>query len=134
MPQRSKDWFDQARKDLDQAKSSRESEHHEWACFIAQQSSEKAVKALHLSKGQQAWGHTVAKLIQELPADVRPEQEIIEKAKVLDSFYVPTRYPNGHPEGAPFEHFGPLQSEEAINYAGEIVGFVSDKMAREEGS
>ena len=134
MPQRSKDWFIQAKKDLEQAKPSRESEHHEWACFIAQQSAEKAIKALHLSAGQQALGRMVTKLIQDLPDDFQPESEIIEKAKVLDSFYVPTRYPNGHPEGAPFEHFGPLQSEEAIDYASEIVEFVSDKMAREEGS
>ncbi|MBS3740277.1 HEPN domain-containing protein [Candidatus Bipolaricaulota bacterium] len=134
MSTRAKDWLVQSKKDLEQAKSSREAEHHEWACFIAQQGSEKAVKALHLSKGQQAWGHTVAKLIQELPAEVQPGQEMIEKAKVLDSFYVPTRYPNGHPEGAPFEHFGPLQSEEAINYASEIIEFVSNKMASREGS
>jgi len=33
---------------------------------------------------------------------------------------IPPRYPNGHPEGAPFEHYGPLQSEEAIRYASEV--------------
>ncbi len=134
MSKRAGDWFVQAKKDLEQAKSSREAEHHEWACFIAQQGAEKAVKALHLSKGQQAWGHTVAKLIEELPADLCPREEIIEKARVLDGFYVPTRYPNGHPEGAPFEHYGPLQSEEAIDYAGEIIGFVGDEMTTGEGS
>lgn len=31
------------------------------------------------------------------------------------------RYPNGHPEGAPFEHYGPLQSKEALCYAGKHV-------------
>lgn len=46
---------------------------------------------------------------------------------------MPTRYPNGHPEGAPFEHFGNLQGEEAIGYAGEIIRFVSDAMARSGG-
>lgn len=63
MPQRDMDWLEQAKKDLEQAKSSKETEHHEWSCFISQQASEKAVKALYLSKGQQAWGHTVAKLL-----------------------------------------------------------------------
>jgi len=33
------------------------------------------------------------------------------------------RYPNSHPQGAPFEHYGPLQSEEAIQYAREILEF-----------
>lgn len=40
-----------------------------------------------------------------------------------------SRYPNSHPEGAPFEHYGPLQSEEAISYAREIVAFVRAQMA-----
>ena len=42
---------------------------------------------------------------------------------------MPNRYPNSHPEGAPFEHYGPLQSEEAIRYAREIIEFVRSQMA-----
>ncbi|MFN3761689.1 MAG: DNA-binding protein, partial [Anaerolineae bacterium] len=32
-------------------------------------------------------------------------------------------------EGAPFEHYGPLQSQEAIQYAREIMDFVRAQMA-----
>jgi len=127
MSDRSKDWLAQADKDLEQAKSSQAEGRHEWACFAAQQSAEKAVKALHLFKGQEAWGHVVAKLLQELGPET-PEA-VIDKAKVLDNFYVPTRYANGHPEGAPFEHYGKLQSEVAMRYASEILEFVRNKMA-----
>ena len=69
----------------------------------------------------------VARLVQELTVDHDPS--LLDKAKVLDAFYVPTRYPNGHPAGAPFEHYGSLQSEEAIRYAGEILEFASSQMA-----
>ena len=86
MANRSRDWFAQAERDLEQARSSRREERHEWACFAAQQAAEKAVKALHLALGQEA-------------------------------------------EGAPFEHFGPLQSEEAIRYASEIIDFVRTRLA-----
>jgi HEPN domain-containing protein len=127
MSDRSKDWLAQAERDLEQAKSSQVEGRHEWACFAAQQSAEKSVKALHLSLGQEAWGHVVAKLLRELPIDVT--ENIIDKAKVLDNFYVPTRYANGHPEGPPFEHYGKLQSEDAICYASEILEFVRNKMA-----
>ena len=127
MPPRAQDWFLQALRDLEQAKDSREAGRHEWACFAAQQAAEKAVKGLHLHLGQEAWGHVVAKLLSELPTEVPPD--LIEKARVLDNFYIPPRYPNSHPEGAPFEHYGPLQSEEAIRYAGEILEFVRSKMA-----
>ena len=38
----------------------------------------------------------------------------------MDNFYIPTRYPNGHPSGAPFEHYGTIQSEQGIE-AGDFV-------------
>ncbi len=133
MVERSRDWLLQAERDLEQAEDSRRAGRHEWACFAAQQAAEKAVKALHLKLGQEAWGHVVAKLLRELPGEVHVRQELVEKAKVLDNFYIPARYPNSHPEGAPFEHYGPLQSEEAINYAREIIEFVRAQMARARG-
>jgi len=129
MPNRSKDWFRQAQRDLEQAAESRASGRHEWACFAAQQSAEKAVKALHLHLGQEAWGHVVAKLLGELPEVCRPGEDLRDKARVLDAYYVAPRYANGHPEGAPFEHYGDLQSREAIRYAGEILEFVRAAMA-----
>ncbi len=127
MTNRSKDWFLQAERDLNQAEASKTEGRHEWACFAAQQSAEKAVKALHLVLGQEAWGHVIARLLQDLPLEV-PE-DLVEKGKVLDNFYIPTRYANGHPEGPPFEHYGSLQSKEAIRYAGEVLDFVRSKMA-----
>lgn len=127
MVDRSKDWFAQAERDLEQAESSRREDRHEWACFAAQQSAEKAVKALHLHLKQEAWGHVVTRLLRELPVTV-PEM-LLEKAKVLDGYYIPTRYANGHPEGAPFEHYGKLHSREALKHAREILAFVRSEMA-----
>jgi HEPN domain-containing protein len=127
VPDRSRDWFAQALRDLEQARASERDGRHEWACFAAQQAAEKAVKALHLALGQEAWGHMIAKLLSELPVAVDPL--LVEKGRVLDNLYVPTRYANSHPEGAPFEHYGPLQSDEAIRHAGEIVEFVRPRLA-----
>jgi len=107
MPDRSKDWLLQAERDLEQARASMRDGRHEWACFAAQQAAEKAAKGLHLAKGQEAWGHVVATLLGQLPVEV--PAVLIEKARVLDNFSVATRYVNGHPAGAPFEHYGPLQ-------------------------
>jgi HEPN domain-containing protein len=129
MPNRARDWFNQATRDLEQAEDSQRSGRHEWSCFAAHQAAEKAVKALHLRLGQEAWGHVVARLLQELPESTPVPAELIEKGRVLDAYYIPPRYPNSHPEGAPFEHYGPLQSGEAIRYAHEILGFVRSQMA-----
>jgi HEPN domain-containing protein len=129
MPNRSEDWLKQADRDMDQAKLSQKANHHEWACFAAHQAGEKAVKALHLFHGQEAWGHVIAKLLTDLPPQCNVSETIVEMGKVLDNFYIPSRYPNGHPSGAPFEHYGPLQSKEAIKYANEIIKFVRSQMA-----
>jgi HEPN domain-containing protein len=129
MANRAHDWLNQAARDLEQAEDSRRAGRHEWACFASHQAAEKAVKALHLHLGQEAWGHVVARLLQELPETTAGPAELVEKGRVLDGFYIPSRYPNSHPEGAPFEHYGPLQSEEAIRYAGEILEFVRSQMA-----
>ncbi|WP_216644736.1 HEPN domain-containing protein [Candidatus Thiodictyon syntrophicum] len=104
---------------------------HEWACFAAQQAGEKAVKALHLSLGQESWGQVIARLLRDLPVEV--PAELVDKGRVLDNFYIATRYANGHAEGAPVEHYGPLQSGDAIRYASEILGFVRAAMAEPRG-
>jgi HEPN domain-containing protein len=129
MVSRAGDWFKQAVRDLEQAADAARAGRHEWACFAAQQAAEKAVKALHLFHGQEAWGHVIARLLQDLPEDIHLPAPLVDKAKVLDNFYIPARYPNSHPAGAPFEHYGPIQSEAAITYAGEIISFVRAQMA-----
>jgi len=85
------------------------------------------VKALHLRLGQEAWGHVVSRLLQELPVAV--PAELVDVGRALDAYYVAARYPNGHVEGAPFEHYGSMQSEEAIERAGQVLDFVRAQMA-----
>lgn len=120
-------WLRQAERDLEQAQSSLRPGFHEWACFAAQQAAEKAVKALHLARGQEAWGHVVASLLAELGEEV--PAELVERAKVLDNFYIPARDPNGHPAGAPLEHYGPWQSQQACDHARAILDFVRSRLA-----
>ena len=129
MSDRSQDWLAQAERDLAQARDSRNAGRHEWACFASHQAAEKAIKALHLFLGQEAWGHVVAKLLRELPRQIPMDDTLIDRGHVLDGFYVAARYPNGHVEGAPFQHYGALQSQEAIHYAGEILELVRAHMA-----
>lgn len=130
MPDRSADWLEQADRDLAQARDSAVAGRHEWACFAAQQAAEMAVKALHQKLGQDAWGHVVRRLLEELPAAHAAPPELIDGARVLDGFYIPTRYPNGHAAGAPGEHYGASQSGEAIGHAGQIVQFCRAEMAQ----
>ena len=78
MADRSKDRLVQAQRDLEQAKSSQREDRYEWACFAAQQSAEKAAKALHLFLKQEAWGHIVARLLKEHGERAETEEGAVE--------------------------------------------------------
>ncbi len=65
-----------------------------------------------------AWGHGTKALLEHLPYDDR--MACIEDAKLLDKFYIPTRYPNGLPEGIPHDYFTRKEAEEAVEAASRI--------------
>ncbi|MDY0040395.1 MAG: HEPN domain-containing protein [Desulforhabdus sp.] len=97
MANRALDWLRQAERDIEQAADSERLGRHEWACFAAQQAAEKPVKVLHLHLRQEAWGHVIAKLLRELPDEVIIPPELIDKARILDSYHILRRHPSGHP-------------------------------------
>ena len=74
------------------------------ACFLSQQVTEEAFRAYLYSQGEEiVLGHSVARLCAEA-AEYQPE--FLEKAKrwnMLDGYFIPTRYPNGLPDGIPAE-------------------------------
>lgn len=118
-----RDWDTQADRDLQHAVSALDAGHFEWAAFAAQQSAEKAVKALILARGGEPWGHSVVGLVEALPPAVRPEREILDAAARLDKHYVPSRYPNGFPSGYPAKMYTRGEAEGAIADARTIAAF-----------
>src|SRR5512133_1437352 len=105
MAARYRDWMEQAKRDLEHARRALEGADYEWACFAAQQGAEKAIKALFLRTNRSAWGHSVAALLQQLPSPWQPDESLIDAGKELDKHYIPARYPNSYPEGAPYEYY-----------------------------
>ena len=79
--ERSKDWMDEAKGDLERAKSDRDGGYHNWACFSAQQAAEKAVKVVFQTMGAGAWGYSVVDLLKELSKEYRVSEEIMNRAK-----------------------------------------------------
>lgn len=84
MADRSGDWFRQGEHDLELAQEAQRLGRHEWACFASHQAAEKAVQALHLKLGQEAWGHVVAKLLQELPEPLQSEQGLDHARSIIE--------------------------------------------------
>lgn len=124
---RYKDWLDQAMGNLGHAERSLAMADYAWACFAAQQAAEMAVKALHMKLGQIAWGHSVVDLLEALPERVRPDQEFLDKARVLDKYYIPTRYPNAHPAGPAHRYYTAKEAHEATALAREVLEYCERK-------
>jgi HEPN domain-containing protein len=131
---RSADWLHQARADLAQAQLSAEAGHHDWASFACHQCAEKALKALHLACRQQVWGHGLGRALLDLPdaPRERPVAQVSDlqvRLNVLDALYIPTRDPESFSEGAPTNHFGRLQSQDALRHARPLVDAIRAALA-----
>jgi len=122
MSQRCKDWRAQAWRDLEHARKEVVDAYYEHACFEAQQAAEKAVKAAYHHIHSEGWGHRVSKLLQELASlGVVAPADLIDDGKILDQYYVPTRYPNGFESGAPMDFYTKEQAHDAVRRAEKII-------------
>ena len=113
-------------------RDARDGDAHDWACFAAQQAAEKALKAVLMSRGADAWGHTVTALLGVVTGDDVAE-ELVVCAKTLDKHYIPTRYPNGLDAGAPADFYTRKDSDDAIACAERLVGFARRQVEQRSG-
>jgi len=111
---RAGDWLAQAERDLQHARHSRDAGDYEWACFAAQQAAEKAVKAALLALGGEGWGHSVTRLLADLAQRQTVATDLLDAARRLDKHYLPTRYPNSFPAGAPRDYYTAQEAQQAI--------------------
>jgi HEPN domain-containing protein len=114
----------QAERDLNHARTSRQTGAFEWSCFAAQQASEKALKAVFQAKHLEGWGRVLIMLLEDLKAHGSSIPDpVFEAARSLDKFYIPTRYPNAFASGAPGQFYGEKDAQGAVEDAGIILEF-----------
>ncbi len=123
MPNRAKDWLTQAQRDLDFARHAMGGGFHEWACFAAHQTADKAVKGLVAGLNGEARGHAIVAMAAALPERARFPTELLDAGRRLDRHYIPTRYPNGFDCGTPRDYFTAADSTQAIADAEHILRF-----------
>ena len=124
MPSRPLDWLNQSRRDLEESQDSMKNEKYEWACFAAQQSAEKAVKAIYYSLNKEIWSHSISRMLSQLD-EFTVNKETIEKSKELDRAYIGSRSPDYYTEGSPYEYYSIEDARRCIAYAKEIFEFCS---------
>lgn len=117
------DWCAQGKRDLERARLDIRFGFYEWACFTSQQAAEKVIKGLALKLGINLWGHSLTEMLNLLSSRVEIPDPIGDKAKLLDLYYIPPRYPNGFASGKPADYFTEQQGKGAVNAAEDIIRF-----------
>ncbi len=119
-------WLDQANEDLRWARHLLQEGGYHLACFLAQQVAEKALKAFLYAQGEEVViGHSVRRLTEEATAWNSDFSERAARWGILDTHYIPTRYPNGLPDGIPAQVYNREAAREAVQLAEEVVTFVT---------
>ena len=125
-----RDWYGQGKRDLERARLDVDHRFYEWACFTSQQSAEKVIKGLALKLGLTIWGHSLTEILSILSGRVEIPEKLKDEAKLLDLYYIPSRYPNGFPSGKPADYFTEKQAREAIDAADHILRFCESHLAQ----
>ena len=118
-------WLEQAKEDLKWAKELLERGGYYLVCFLSQQVGEKALKAYLYAQGEEiVLGHSIGRLCEAAGAY---DPLFLSRGKrwvILDSYCIPTRYPNGLLESIPARVYTVEAAQSAIALAQEVVEVV----------
>ena len=111
-------WLEQAQADLQWARHLQGEGAYYLVCFLAQQLAEKALKAFLYAQGEElVIGHSVRQLCQRAAVYETQLLAHLEDWGLLDSYYIPTRYPNGLPADIPARVYNREAARSALTLA-----------------
>lgn len=124
-----RDWLDFAQVDLIAAETMLEKGIHSLACFHSQQGIEKGLKSFLRSRKQDfRKTHALVELVEMCRVLDESFSTLDETCRKLDSYYIPTRYPDALPgsgsEGLPERE----EAEEAVALLRDGLRWIKRKM------
>lgn len=130
-PGEARRWFDEAGSDLAFARIGHREGFHSKVCFLCQQAAEKALKALAYGDGERyVPGHSLQDLVDRLVSRHPDLESLRDLCRLLDQYYVPTRYPNALPGGVPHRSYTEGQAREAITGCEQLMLVVREELRR----
>ena len=121
-------WFRQAEYDLNAADWSQQGKFYAPACFLAQQSAAKSLRAFLFMHNEDAKeSRSVADLIDRAITYEEDFKKIVAKCTRLDLYYKTSRFPDAIPGAIPAEVIQERDSKESIDCASEILRLVEEK-------
>ena len=119
-------WLKQAGHVLKVAQTLLRDECYAECCFHAEQTAQLALKAFLYGQGERfVTLHSVKQLVERCATYDPAFLQVIDAGKVLDQYYIPTRYPDaiGFP-GVPYETYTARQANEAVQLAETLMRLV----------
>ncbi len=127
--QQHEQWLARAEEDLSFAQLGFREKYFSQACFLSQQVVEKSFKGFLLAKGRSYPRlHKVvelAKLCVEIAGDLEPYKDDL---KLIDEFYIPTRYPDAVPGGLAEGLPGKDEAKSALETAAAILQLIRSRI------
>ncbi len=128
-------WLIQAKDEFEDADDLRMRKRFYLALFHFQQATEKALKAFlyrRLRSFEVFYTHSIGELL-EMAMELDSEFKKVTKAKKLDQYYIPTRYPNSLPGGVPSRFYDdPKEAEEAMVLARGVIELVEQRIKEKD--
>lgn len=98
-------------------------------CFNSQQAAELALKAVLNYYGVERRTHSLVDLLDEVAKINKGFKIYEEAAKILDQYYIPTRYANAFASGPAKRYFTETQARQAIELATSLLEMVKKVVA-----
>ncbi len=124
-------WLSQAEYDLKKARELLATKDYAYACFFAEQSAQKAIKAFLFFRGRRFVPEHSVKVLIGQAADFERDAfaPLIQGGAKIDRHYLASRYPDAVPDPAvPYDLYTEDEAEEAVAIAKSIFeasrGFV----------
>jgi HEPN domain-containing protein len=122
-------WLVQAEEEFKDAAALAKAGRYYLSLYLCQQSAEKALKAfIYLHEEEPLFTHSVATLTV-LASEIDRDFTALRDAKRLDEYYIPTRYPNGLPDGIPARHYDdPREAGHALALSEKVLALARKKI------
>lgn len=121
-------WFRQAENDLRAAEWSQKGGFYAQACFWAQQSAAKMLRAfLFMNKEDARETRSASELLERCLTYDEDFKAMVEHGSRLDIYYKTSRYPDTLPGSIPAELISLRDSKEALKIASDIFALVEEK-------
>ena len=123
-------WFDQAMHDFEVAENNSKAGFYSDACFMYEQSVQKALKAYLISQGNRyVLEHSIQELAKLCMKYENAFKDVIEMGMILDRYYITTRYPNAlAPPAIPYKSYTEKDGSEARKIAIKIIEIVKKSL------